>query len=59
MVNFDELVKSPGSKRREFYGIRHTYVRRSEHGMKRNAKIGLFTKPSIFIDKIQQLNQCG
>jgi len=29
--------------------MRRTYVRRSEHEMKRNAKIGLFTKPSILI----------
>jgi hypothetical protein len=28
--------------------MRRTYVRRSEHEMKRNAKIGLFTKPSDF-----------
>jgi hypothetical protein len=27
--------------------MRRTYVRRSEHGMKRNAEIGLFSKPSI------------
>jgi hypothetical protein len=26
--------------------MRRTYVRRSEHEMKRNAEIGLFTKPS-------------
>jgi len=26
--------------------MRSTYVRRSEHEMKRNAEIGLFTKPS-------------
>jgi hypothetical protein len=26
--------------------MRRTYVRRSEYGMKRNAEIGLFTKPS-------------
>jgi len=34
------------SRRREFRGMRRTYVRRSEHEMKRNAEIGLFTKPS-------------
>jgi len=28
--------------------MRRAYVRRSEHGMKRNAEIGFFTKPSGF-----------
>jgi len=43
----DGKVKSSSSRRREFRGMRRTYVRRSEHEMKRNAEIGLFTKPSI------------
>ena len=42
----DGKVKSSSSRRREFRGMRRTYVRRSEHEMKRNAEIGLFTKPS-------------
>ena len=36
-------------KAREFRGMRRTYVRRSEHEMKRNAEIGLFTKSSKLI----------
>jgi hypothetical protein len=31
--------------------MRRTYVRRSEHEMKRNAEIGLFTKPSMLENK--------
>jgi len=31
--------------------MKSTYVRRSEHEMKRNAEIGLFTKPSNLIQK--------
>jgi hypothetical protein len=42
----DGNVKSSSSRRREFRGMRRTYVRRSEHGMKRKAEIGLFTLPS-------------
>jgi len=38
--------EASSSRRREFRGMRRTYVRRSEHEMKRNAEIGLFTKPS-------------
>jgi hypothetical protein len=44
--NRDGKVKSSSSRGREFRGMRHTNVRRSEHEMKRNAEIGLFTKPS-------------
>jgi len=44
-------VKSSSSRRREFCGMKSTYVRRSEHEMKRNAEIGLFTKPSNLIQK--------
>ena len=29
--------------------MRRTYVHRNEHEMKRNAKIGLFTKPSLLV----------
>jgi two-component SAPR family response regulator len=32
--------------------MRSTYVRRSEHDIKRNAEIGLFTKPSKLLKKI-------
>jgi len=32
--------------------MRRTYVRRSEHEMKRNAEIGLFTKPSKLLKKM-------
>ena len=49
--NWDGNVKSSSSRRREFRGMRRTYVRRSEHEMKRNAEIGLFTKPSNFYFK--------
>jgi hypothetical protein len=35
--------------RREFRGMRRTCVRRSEHEMKRNAEIGLFTKPTTLM----------
>ena len=42
----DGNVKSSSSRRREFCGMRRTYDRRSEQEMKRNAEIGLFTKPS-------------
>jgi hypothetical protein len=44
--NLDGNVKGSSSRRREFRGMRRTFVRRSEHEMKRNAEIGLFTKPS-------------
>jgi hypothetical protein len=44
--NWDGKVKSSSSRRREFRGMRRTYVRRSEHEMKCNAEIGLFTKQS-------------
>jgi len=37
--------------------MRRTYVRRSEHEMKRNAEIGLFTKPSFA--KILKKNDKG
>jgi hypothetical protein len=47
--NLDGKVKSSSSRRREFCGMRRTDVRRSEHEMKRNAEIGLFTKPSTLI----------
>ena len=49
--NLDGKVKSSSSRRCEFCGMRRTYVRRSEHEMKRNAEIGLFTKPSNLIQK--------
>jgi len=39
-------VKSSSSGRREFRGKRRSDVRRSEHEIKRNAKTGLFAKPS-------------
>jgi len=45
--NWDGKEKSLSSRHREFRGIRSTYVRRSEHEMKRNAEIGLFTLPSM------------
>ncbi len=45
--NLDGKVKNSSSRRREFRRTRCTYVHRSEHEMKRNAEIGLFTKPSI------------
>jgi hypothetical protein len=45
--NVDGKVKTPSSRRREFRGMMRTYVRRSEHEMKRNAEIGLFTKPCL------------
>ena len=51
MSNFDGKVKSSSSRRREFCGMRRTDVRRSEHEMKRNAKIGLFILPSNFYFK--------
>ena len=35
--------------------MRRTYVRRSEHDMKRNAEIGLFTKPSTLLSVIFQV----
>jgi hypothetical protein len=48
--------KTSGIKRRrEFLGMRRTYVRRSEHEMKRNAEIGLFTKPSKLIESQTQI----
>jgi len=55
--NWDGMVKSSSSRRREFRGMRRTYVRRSEHEMKRNAEIGLFTKPSYlgFIFRVDLL----
>ena len=43
--NSDGKVKNPSSRRRKFRGMRRTYVCRSEHEMKRNAEMGLFTKP--------------
>jgi len=45
----DGKVKNSSSRRREFCGMRRTYVHRSEHERKRNEEIGLFTKPSHFI----------
>ena len=39
---FDGKVKSSSSRGREFRGTRSTYVRRSEHGMKRNPETGPF-----------------
>jgi hypothetical protein len=51
--NYDGFVISSSSRRREFRGIRRTYVRRSEHEMKRNAEIGLITKPSTVFSKNQ------
>jgi len=33
-------------RRREFRGMRRAYARRSEHEMKRNIEIGLFSLPS-------------
>ena len=47
--NWNGKVKSSSSRRREFRGMMGTYVRRSEHEMKRNAEIGIFTKPSILL----------
>jgi hypothetical protein len=49
--NRDGKIKSSSSRGREFRGMRRTYVRRSEHEMKRNAEIGLFTKPSNIKNK--------
>jgi hypothetical protein len=49
--NWDGKVKSSSSRRREFRRMRRTYVRRSEHEMKRNAEIGLFAKPSVINTK--------
>jgi hypothetical protein len=51
--NYDGFVKSSSSRRRELLGIRRTYVRRSEHEMKRNAGIGFFTKSSTVFSKNQ------
>jgi hypothetical protein len=42
----ENKLKCSGSRRREFRGMRSAYLRLSKHEMKRNAKIGLFTKPS-------------
>ena len=62
--NYDEIVKnhrqdgkvkSSSSRRREFRGMRRTDVRRSEHQIKRNAEIGLFTKPSIMNAQTEKL----
>jgi hypothetical protein len=47
----DGKVKSLSSRRREFCGMRRSYVRRNEHEMKRNAEIGRFTLPS-FIESV-------
>jgi hypothetical protein len=38
-------------RRRDFSGMRCTYVRRIEHEMKHNIGVGLFSKPSIFNKK--------
>ena len=43
---WDGKVKSSSSWRRDFREMRRSYVRCSEREMKRNAEIGLFTKPS-------------
>ena len=50
--NWDGKVKRSSSRRREFRWMRRTYVRRSEHEMKRNAEIGLFTKPLKIVEKM-------
>jgi len=45
-IRIDGFVKRPSSRRanRVEWGVLH--VRRSDNEMKRNAEIGLFTKPS-------------
>jgi hypothetical protein len=52
--NRDGKAKSSSSRRREFCRMRRTDVRRSEHEMKRNAEIGIFTKPSLVFSKNQR-----
>ena len=42
----DGFVKRPSSRRARRVECRCTYVRRSDNALKRNAEIGLFTKPS-------------
>jgi len=46
MPTIDGKVKSSSSRRREFRRMRRNYVCRSEHEMRRNAEIRLFTKQS-------------
>ena len=51
VIRIDGFVKRPSSRRANFVECGVLTVRRSDNEMKRNAEIGLFTKPSRFLQR--------